>query len=227
MINNFGEATRRAIEAGFDGVEIHGANTYLIQQFFSPHSNVRMDYWGGSLEKRMHFPVEVVAEAKRVIEKYAAKPFIFGYRISPEEIEDPGITLSDTIALLNQLKPYNLDYFHISTGHILGSSLRDQEDKEPIVKKIREAIGDDVPLMGVGQVITPDDAIQALDELEIPLIALGRELIVEPDWVEKVKSDRVKDLRTEIQANKRDDLMIPDAMWEYVRNSPGWLPIID
>lgn len=64
MINHFGEATRRAIEAGFDGVEIHGANTYLIQQFFSPHSNRRQDEWGGSREKRTKFPIEVLKKFK-------------------------------------------------------------------------------------------------------------------------------------------------------------------
>ena len=59
-IKAFGEATRRAIEAGFDGVELHGANTYLIQQFFSPHSNRREDQWGGSLENRYRFIDEVL-----------------------------------------------------------------------------------------------------------------------------------------------------------------------
>jgi 2,4-dienoyl-CoA reductase-like NADH-dependent reductase (Old Yellow Enzyme family) len=227
MVKSFGEATRRAIEAGFDGVELHGANTYLIQQFFSPHSNVRTDYWGGSLEKRMNFPIEVVAAAKRAIDKYADKPFIFGYRISPEEIENPGITISDTIRLLNELKIYDLDYFHISTGNIFTSSLRDEEDKEYVVKQLQEAVGDDVPLIGVGNVITPDDATQAMDELGIPLIALGRELIIEPDWVKKVKNGEEKDLRKVIEADKREDLMIPDAMWEYINNRPGWLPIVN
>lgn len=56
MITMFGDATRRAIEAGFDGVEIHGANTFILQQFFSPHSNRREDQWGGSREKRAKFP---------------------------------------------------------------------------------------------------------------------------------------------------------------------------
>ncbi|MGZ4161516.1 MAG: oxidoreductase, partial [Neobacillus sp.] len=60
IIRDFGETTRRAIEAGYDGVEIHGANGYLIQQFFSPHSNRREDRWGGSLEKRLAFPLAVV-----------------------------------------------------------------------------------------------------------------------------------------------------------------------
>lgn len=227
LVHSFGEATRRAIEAGFDGVELHGANTYLIQQFFSPHSNVRTDYWGGSLEKRMNFPIEVVNAAKQAIDKYATKPFIFGYRVSPEEIEEPGITIQDTIALLEELKIYDLDYFHVSLGNIFGSSLRNEMDKEPVLKQLQEAVGEEVPLIGVGNVITPQDAVDAMDELGVPLIALGRELIVEPDWVDKVKAGEEEDLRKVIEADDREDLLIPDAMWEYVRSRPGWLPIVD
>lgn len=227
MVQSFGEATRRAIEAGFDGIELHGANTYLIQQFFSPHSNVRDDYWGGSLEKRMNFPIEVVNAAKQAIDQYADKPFIFGYRISPEELENPGITISDTIALIEGLKIYDLDYFHISLGNIFASSMRDESDKEPVLKQIQEAVGDDVPLIGVGNVITPDDAVEAMDELGVPLIALGRELIIEPDWIEKVKAGEEENIRKVIEGDTREDLMIPDAMWEYIKSRPGWLPVID
>lgn len=227
LVKAFGEATRRAIEAGFDGIELHGANTYLIQQFFSPHSNVRKDYWGGNLEKRMNFPIEVVNAAKEAIDQYADKPFIFGYRVSPEELEEPGITISDTIALLNKLKIYDLDYFHISLGNIYASSMRDETDQEPVLKQIQEAIGDEVPLIGVGNVITPNDAVEAMDELGVPLIALGREIIVEPDWAEKVKAGEERNIRKVIEASNREDLRIPDAMWEYVHSRPGWLPIID
>ena len=67
LIKDFGEATRRAIEAGFDGIELHGASGYMIQQFFSPHSNTRTDRWGGSIEKRLAFPLAVIEEVKRVI----------------------------------------------------------------------------------------------------------------------------------------------------------------
>ncbi len=93
LIVDFGEATRRAIAAGFDGVELHGANTYLLQQFFSPNSNQRTDNWGGSREKRMNFALAVIDAAKSAIKKYADRPFLLGYRISPEEIENPGIRL--------------------------------------------------------------------------------------------------------------------------------------
>ena len=86
MIEAFAQATSRAIKAGFDGVELHGANTYLLQQFFSPHSNRRHDAWGGSIEKRAKFPLEVVRAVKKVIAEEAKQPFILGYRFSPEEL---------------------------------------------------------------------------------------------------------------------------------------------
>jgi 2,4-dienoyl-CoA reductase-like NADH-dependent reductase (Old Yellow Enzyme family) len=92
IIHDFGETTRRAIQAGYNGVEIHGANTYLIQQFFSPHSNRRSDRFGGSLEKRMTFPLAVVDEVQRVVKEHASDSFIIGYRFSPEEHDEPGIT---------------------------------------------------------------------------------------------------------------------------------------
>ncbi len=226
IIKQFGEATRRAIKAGFDGVEIHGANTYLIQQFFSPHSNQRDDYWGGTLKKRMNFPIEVVRSVTDAVKKYADRPFITGYRLSPEELEEPGITLQDTLSLLKELKVYPLDYFHISLGNIFQSSLRNNENEDPVLKMIQDEVGDDIPIIGVGNIITPDDAVAAMDELGIPLIALGRELIIEPDWVEKVSSGNIETIHKVIEENNYENLAIPDAMWEYVKERPGWLPIV-
>lgn len=223
LVEAFGEATRRAIQAGFDGVELHGANTYLIQQFFSPHSNRRTDHWGGTLEKRMNFPLEVIAAAKKAIQIYAEKPFIFGYRISPEELEEPGITLQDTLAFLDKLKDTGLDYIHISTGSAFQSSMRDKNDKTPVLQLIHEKIGDSIPLIGVGSVKTPEDATAVLD-IGIPIVALGRELIVEPDWTEKVMSGNEEAIRKTISYSDQNELVIPDAMWEYIQLVPGWLP---
>ncbi len=114
IIKDFGETTRRAIEAGFDGVEIHGANGYLIHQFFSPHSNRREDEWGGSLQKRLAFPLAIVDEVKKVVDTYAKEPFIVGYRFSPEEPETPGITMADTLELVDALANQPIDYLHVS-----------------------------------------------------------------------------------------------------------------
>jgi 2,4-dienoyl-CoA reductase-like NADH-dependent reductase (Old Yellow Enzyme family) len=226
LVEAFGEATRRAIQAGFDGVEVHGANTYLIQQFFSPHSNRRNDHWGGTLEKRMNFPLVAVQAAKAAIEKYAEKPFIFGYRISPEELEEPGITLGDTLALLMKLKDQGLDYIHVSLGNVAQSSIRGKDNKTPIIQIIQEKVGNDIPIIGVGSITTPDDALQALDQFNIPLVAIGKELIVEPDWIQKVKAGEENTIRTEIHPEDRKELALPDAMWEFVEAAPGWLPIV-
>lgn len=225
LVKAFGDATRRAIQAGFDGVELHGANTYLIQQFFSPHSNRREDYWGGTLNKRMNFPLAVVQAAKEAIKTYAKKPFILGYRISPEEMEEPGITLEDTLQLLTQLKNKKLDYVHISIGNIMQTSMRDKSIQKPVVQLIQEQIGKDIPIIGVGLIQTPADAMAALD-LGIPLVAIGRELIVEPDWIKKVKEGKEHSIRTEIHPQDRADLMLPDVLWENIEETSGWIPMV-
>ncbi len=225
LVDAFGQAVRRAIESGFDGVELHGANTYLIQQFFSPHSNRRNDYWGGSLENRMNFPIEIIKIAKKMIDEYASGPFVLGYRLSPEEFEEPGITLEDTIALMNRIKEFDLDYIHISLGNIFASSICDKENKQPILDILQKEVGKDIPLIGVGQVNTPDDALKAMNDFGIPLIALGRSLIVDPDWIKKVNVGEEETILQTINPDDRENLKIPDAMWEYVNNRPNWLPI--
>lgn len=85
IIRDFGEATRRAILAGFDGVELHGANTYLLQQFYSPNSNQRTDKWGGDREKRMTFAKEVIAEVRKVIKEYGDENFFWDIVFLPKK----------------------------------------------------------------------------------------------------------------------------------------------
>jgi len=224
VINQFGETTRRAIEAGFDGVEIHGANTYLIQQFFSPHSNRRTDNWGGTLEKRMSFPVAVVQSVLQNVKNHAEKPFLVGYRISPEEIEEPGITFEETLQLLDKLTKERLDYIHVSLGTIWRGSVRNKNATRPLLELIQQHIGHKIPLIGVGSISHPDDAVEALDK-NIPLVALGRELIVEPEWIQKVKSGDVEAICQSMSLEDQEHLVIPDAMWEMTTSVPGWLPI--
>jgi len=105
-IDEIAQATRRSIEADFDGVEIHGANGLLVQNFFSPHSNRRQDKWGGTLEKRMTFPLEVIKHIKEAVAKHATTPIAIGYRFAPEENEKPGITMSDTLHFVDVLFPF-------------------------------------------------------------------------------------------------------------------------
>jgi len=121
IVTAFADATRRAIEAGFDGVELHGANGYLIQQFFSPHSNRRTDRWGGDVQGRMAFPLAVVDAVQQAVKAHATRPFIVGYRFSPEEPETPGIRMSDTLELLDALDARQMDYLHVSLADYRGA----------------------------------------------------------------------------------------------------------
>lgn len=227
LIKDFGEATRRAIEAGFDGVELHGATGYIIQQFFSPHSNTRTDCWGGSLEKRLTFPLAVIEETKRVIAEHAKQPFIIGYRLTPEEPETPGITMTETFALLDALADADLDYIHMGITDFWSKPRRGIESNRSRMELIAERVGNRVPIIGVGSIHTPDQAVQALEKTGIPLIALGRELIMEPEWVEKVRQGIENEIRTTIHPNDQARLQVPNPLWEPMMNVPGWFPVED
>ncbi|GEL14843.1 NADH-dependent flavin oxidoreductase [Pediococcus cellicola] len=215
IIVDFGEATRRAIQAGFDGIELHGANTYLLQQFFSPHSNRRTDKWGGSVEKRMTFALEVIKRVHETVEKYADRPFIVGYRISPEEIEEPGIRMADTLQFIDVLAEQPIDYLHVSMGYVWRTSLNDKSDKEPLIKKIQKQVNGRLPLISVGSVETPADAEKVIDA-GVDFVAIGRESLREPQWVQKVETNDEDSIRYTISTRDLDELGITPSMWNFL-----------
>ena len=217
IIKDFGQATKRAIIAGFDGVELHGANTYLLQQFFSENSNQRTDKWGGNRDERMTFAKAVIKEVQSVIDKYATKPFILGYRLSPEEIEKPGIRLEDSLYFVKKIK-HDVDYIHLSMGSYLRTSLNNPEDKKPILNYFIETIGPEVPLIGLGSVETPNEAQEVINK-GASLVAMGRELLREPNWVEKVQRNDENSIHTTISASDMDELSIPTVMQTYLKTS--------
>lgn len=224
MIRDFGETTRRAIEAGFDGVEIHGANGYLVHQFFSPHSNRRDDRWGGSLENRMAFPLAVVQEVQQVVREHAQHPFLVGYRFSPEEAETPGITMDDTLKLVDKLADQEMDYLHVSLMDLWSVPRRGVDESKTRMEWIMETVNHRVPVIGVGSIRTADEALKAVNS-GIPLIALGRELIVEPDWVEKIQEGRESEIKVHLTKDDQQRLVVPDPLWQAMMSRPGWFPI--
>lgn len=221
-ISAFGEAARRAIEAGFDGVEIHGANTYLVQQFFSPHSNIRTDKWGGDVTARMAFPLAVIRSIQHAVAEHANKPFAVGYRISPEEREEPGITMDDTLEFLTAIAEQGVDYIHASVGRFFGGSIRG-EDSRSRVEMIQQHIGSRVPVIGVGGLETLEQVKQALEIT--PLVSLGHALIMDPDWLMKVKGSRDEEVFQAIHLSKKEQLDIPENLWNMVTNAPGWFRV--
>lgn len=216
-ITDFAKATQLAIDAGFDGVELHGANTYLLQQFFSPHSNRRTDRWGGSLENRMRFPLAVVDACAKVVSQ-AGRPFILGYRISPEEIEKPGIRLSDTLALVKQLNQKPIDYLHVSLADAWGTSIVDQTDKQPVFEKIQAVLAADLPLMVVGHLATPAQ-VEKLMNANVDFAALGRELIREPKWVQKAAAGDEKAIRYTFSLQDLDELKVTPPLLHFLRTA--------
>lgn len=226
IIEAFGEATRRAIVAGFDGVEIHGANGYLIQQFFSPHSNRRHDEYGGSLEKRMTFPLAIVEKVRQVVLERAREPFIVGYRFSPEEAETPGITMDDTLDLVDVLVQEGLDYLHVSLQDFWAKPRSGSNLDEPRIELLKSKINGRVPLIGVGSIYKPEEALKAIQS-GIPLIAFAREIIIDPDWVQKVASGREDEIITKLDKTKQKELVIPDPLWNAIINAPGWFPGVE
>lgn len=216
MIEKYSAAARRAIQAGFDGVEIHGANTYLIQQFYSPNSNHRADKWGGTREKRARFPLAVLQAIHEVAEQYAQKPFIIGYRFSPEELEEPGIRFDDTMFLLEKLAEVGLDYLHFSMGETFRSSIVDKEDPAPLIEKYlarRSERLSRVLIMGVGGIVEEKQAIETI-EGGYDLLAIGKGYISEPLWTAKAIDGQKIDLT--INGHNQKKLAIPDPLWKTV-----------
>jgi 2,4-dienoyl-CoA reductase-like NADH-dependent reductase (Old Yellow Enzyme family) len=226
IVRDFGEATRRAIEAGFDGVEIHGANGYLLQQFFSPHTNRRNDRWGGDLNKRLTFPLAVVDEVKRVVAAHAKQPFAVGYRFSPEEAEENGITMDDTLKLVDVLADKQLDYLHVSLMEFQSKPRVGADDSKSRLEWIIDTVGNRTIVIGVGSVHTADEALQVL-QTGSALVALGRELIMEPDWVEKIAEGREAEIMTTLSKHDQQRLVVPDPLWQAIMNTPGWFPVVE
>ncbi|WP_226530643.1 NADH-dependent flavin oxidoreductase [Metabacillus niabensis] len=224
IIRAFGDTTRRAIEAGFDGVEIHGAHGFLIQNFWSPATNQRTDQWGGSLENRLRFPLAIIEEIKKVIEKHATKPFILGYRFSPEESsKEDGLRMKDTYELIDFLVEQNLDYIHASLDNVSSKPV-DSQDEKTRLELILEKANSKVPVLAAGSIVTPDDALKTM-ELGLPLIAIGHALIMNPDWVEKVANGREAEVASELDVSKLDQLNIPEKLWNVIQAMPGWFNI--
>jgi 2,4-dienoyl-CoA reductase-like NADH-dependent reductase (Old Yellow Enzyme family) len=221
----FGQAARRAVRAGFDGVEIHGANGYLLQQFFSPHANRRTDQWGGSVENRAAFPIAVLEEVQEVVRRNAYRPFSIGYRLSPEEVEENGITIEETLHLVEGLVACRPDWLHVSTNDYFAGSLRSRDDTRARTDIIAECVDNRTAIIGVGSVLTPDTAVRILEH-GAHLVALGRELIMEPEWVEKVAAGELDELRLCLPAEGGDEaLTIPTPMYRRMLGRPGWLPV--
>ena len=227
-IRAFGDVTKRAIKAGFDGIELHGAHGFLLQNFFSPLFNQRNDRWGGDLERRMRFPLAVLQEVKNVVYEYATKPFAIGYRISPEESATGGLRIEDTYKLLDRLISSGISYIHTSLVSINDSYPVESPNGPRTIELILNHIAGRVPVIAAGKIRTPSQAQEAIST-GLPLVAIGKGLVINPEWVTLAESGRDHEIQTTLNPQLVHELTIPDKLWDQIQTSKGtgWFPLMD
>ncbi|HWI26554.1 MAG TPA: NADH:flavin oxidoreductase/NADH oxidase [Stellaceae bacterium] len=178
---DFRRATLRAVDAGFEAVEIHGAHGYLLQSFLSPIGNRRNDAYGGDRAGRMRFPLEVVETVRAAWPK--ERPLFF--RVSAVDGLEGGWTLDDTVALAQELKARGIDVVDCSSGGIAGSATaaripRSPGFQLPFAERVRREAG--IKTMAVGLILEAHQAEAALEAGQADLIAIGREALYDPNW---------------------------------------------
>ncbi|MBI4300651.1 MAG: FAD-dependent oxidoreductase, partial [Chloroflexi bacterium] len=177
---------------GFDFLEFHGTHAYVLRQFFSPQDNKRDDEYGGSLENRMRFPLEVVRAARQAV----GNDFAITYKMPALEEDPNGITLADSARFAMELEKAGVDALVVSQGlnmhpkgyiatvvplyasYGLGSFV-------DYAEFIRKWVS--IPVVAVGRIVRPDQAEAILEEGKADIVGLGRQLIADPDWANKAQ----------------------------------------
>lgn len=177
LIEHFASAARRAERAGFDFIELHAAHGYLIFQFLSPLSNRRTDRWGGSLENRMRFAVEVARAVRK-----AAPGLMLGARLSVKDWVDGGFEVEDAIEVAKALKAEGAAYLCCSSGG--NSPLQKLPAGAGYQVHLAEAIGKgaDIPTRAVGLIDDPRQANAIVAEGRADMVALARAFLADPRW---------------------------------------------
>ena len=224
IINDFAYATELSIKAGFDGIEIHGANNYLLQQFYSGYYNKRTDEWGGSLEKRMRFPLEVVDACCKIRDKYNKPEFIIGYRLSPEEPFENGITMTETLALVRALVKKPIQYIHASQKNFFQKTRRGEGIGVERLKVIHQETKGKVALIGVGGLYSYNDFNKALKSEFVEFIGTGRASMLNKDLGILLKEQREKEINLRLDPVHPEIYSIPNLLWALCIKGFDWLP---
>lgn len=201
----FAEAAMRVKKAGFDGVEIHGGHGYLLAEFVSPYTNKRTDEYGGELNNRTRFPLEIVSKIRQTV----GPNFLISFRLSATEFLPDGFCLDEAKIFAVKLERAGVDLLHISAGN--------NEQPSTMVKTIpllstppgcfahfaaaiKQVVK--IPIITVGRIDSPEVAEKILLEGQADLIALGRALIADPFWPVKAHEGRLMDINKCIACNK-------------------------
>jgi 2,4-dienoyl-CoA reductase-like NADH-dependent reductase (Old Yellow Enzyme family)/thioredoxin reductase len=197
LVEAFGQAARRAKEAGFDAVEIHGAHGYLINEFLSPWFNRRDDAYGGTFEKRLRFPLEVVQRVRELV----GPDFPVGFRVVGEELPlGSGLTLKDTTRIAVRLQAAGVDLIHVSIGNV-GPSLGrvvapmavDWGFNVYAAAAVKRVV--DIPVIAVGRITDVHLADRIVGDGHADLVAMGRASLADPEFPQKAQEGRSDEIR--------------------------------
>ncbi len=181
IADEFAQAAERAVKADFDGVELHGAHGYLLNQFFSPLLNRRSDEYGGSLEKRMRFPLLIVEKVRANLNGR-----LLLYRLGADDLAPSGTHIEDSVAFALKLEQQGVDIIDVSGG-MCGSEPKQLRSVKgyfvPQASAIKKAVN--VPVIGVGGVTEAEYADKLVRDGLVDLVAVGRALWKDPKWAEK------------------------------------------
>ena len=181
IAEDFALAAVRAVKAGFDGVELHGAHGYLLNQFFSPLLNKREDEYGGSLEKRMSFPLLVVQKVRQRLDDK-----LLLYRLGSDDLAPHGTRIEDSIIFAQKLEKSGVDIIDVSGG-MCGSEPKQLKHVKgyfvPQASEIKKLVS--VPVIGVGGITDAEFADKLVSEGKVDLVAVGRAFWRDNEWAEK------------------------------------------
>lgn len=194
IINKFATASKLAKEAGFTGVQIHGAHGYLVSQFLSPRHNQRVDQWGGSLDNRMRFVLSIY----HAIREQVGSDFAIGIKLNSADFMKGGFTEDDSMEVVKTLSKVGIDLIEISGGSYENPSMMGSGAKNSTVKreayfldyaeKVRKLV--DTPLVVTGGFRSSKAMQSALDSGATDFIGIGRPVAVDPDFPNKLIADK-------------------------------------
>jgi 2,4-dienoyl-CoA reductase-like NADH-dependent reductase (Old Yellow Enzyme family)/thioredoxin reductase len=201
VVESFGDAALRAKQAGFELVEIHGAHGYLITNFLSTHTNKRNDLYGGTLENRMRFLVEIVQNIKAKV----GEDFPVTVRLSGTDYQPDGLNIEETIQIAKKMEQLGLCAIHVSGGdhpqmiHQVTPMLLDVCHNTWAAEAIKKEVN--IPVIASGSITLPVYAEEIIKSGKGDFVGLGRPLWADPDWANKAKEGRPEEIKPCIRCN--------------------------
>jgi len=217
IIKEFTSAAVRCVDAGFDGVELHGAHGYLISQFLSKSINKRKDKWGGDLKGRSRFLFEIF----RSIREHVPEKFIVGIRLSPE-IKGLEISLDASLKLVKRMSKLKVDFIHLSCWDIYAHSSEYPKNSKTLTEWFTKSIDNLPPIISTGNIWSSQDAQNALKQ-GADLIGVARAAIPYPDWTKNMIDPKYDPPRGPFTSQQLKKAQLSDAFINYMRKWEGFV----